>query len=452
MCRKCYVPNHAISVEVPGRFGRESVKVRCLPGFSMWQSISAKDFFEKEYVFEYVLGKIGDAGALAQMHAPLHAEDPSFIPDGVSNDFKTFAIALAHLALHQPTRMKAIEQLEVRYHKSVSLAKAQRRQALTSLQTRQALEMDMLSGRGCGRVELELMVHQHVSEVEGLTDFWAKEIAGLLSVQLREYKELVLEIHAEGGARSGAMVGIPPADVSAAALGCVSAAANRDVSSPAMPHVIGVSPPISYCFQRPEIPGTQWRGLQAIAAQTDLTRPARLIRLITLKGDFLSTALAPLVHQDDMNVDPEIVSAPAISSAVVLGFSQGLRMQSNQDAEVLRLMDAAPADCRWPSFQSQIEAIPPNAPLFLTHHSNLANGVKCIFHMSTEDGLESVFRRADALGIVRVFVPEILVPDLRCPSIAPSGCGMGALAAGAARALPNSTANMCLREIVLIRA
>jgi hypothetical protein len=160
-----------------------------------------------------------------------------------------------------------------------------------------------------------------------------------------------------------------------------------------------------------------------------------MIRLEQYRGDFLTSAIVPIVSEETV-LDPEEQCAVGdvdgyVKSAVLIGASPEMNFRSNQDMELMRIFDQSPVDCRWPSLHDQWILAKSSTTenraglrVIVTRHSNLSNHVEFIFHVLLDgfetplapDRLSSIFNLVESYQINRLFIPDILVPDLRSPS------------------------------------
>jgi hypothetical protein len=315
--------------------------------------------------------------------------------EGTEKEWREFEKALLFLAQTNPTRMKTIEQLELNYRKSLRNVKQQRVSAQSSLQTRQSLEMDMLTGQmgGFSKNDIESLVHQHCVETDTLVSHWESEIRSIQQRQLREYRDLVMEV-----------------------------VHGQDLSGPLVWE--------KRTYGRPEIEGLRWISMQPVAltaGSLNMKRAKpRLVRVTLMEGeDFLSTIVSPKEEREH-SLDPEEECAANIDetivSAVILGVSNG-SFKSNQDLALLKIVDTTSAsDCRWPSLAEQFESLGTQWPFCIgkTRHSNIAHGIIAIYFLSQEenrleDQLVQVFEDCDRTGVKRVFVPNKIEGDLLAP-------------------------------------
>ena len=434
MCQWCYCANSRIEIgPIQSKYSPNrpvNPTIVCEAGQRVMDSVirAVTDPFEQRAVFTQVMAGIQGSGAVTN-----HPRRP--LISGVSDDFLEFHEALSFLQKHNPTRMKAIEQLESNYQKSVHAVKQQRKSALASLQTRQSLEMDMLTNsKGYAKSDMQSLVNQHLPEMEALLAHWATEVKALQDMQLREYKELVMEVYQSE----------------------LGAGDNKDCTTRN-----------ARTYARPEIVGLQWECMRPIAVVRNPDHRARLVRFTRLRGDYLSAVIAPGSTDIDSILDPEeqcTVSRSDVVSAVLLGGDGSLAFRSNQDCEIINCFDSkCPTDCRWPAMADQLAQIRTthpygisDEPLFVTRHSNLAHGVGLIFHCFSSDAasVQAVLEWCDSLGIQRLFVPDILVPDLRSPSLtdreARAVAFQSTLIETAKKCLYNSVGNVSLDEIVLV--
>ena len=425
MCKRCLVPSQTFEAKFSCKYSNIDRLVVCKLGEPIFRSLQWLDPFEREFVLDYIMGEFGDeyfSSSITQMSA-IDTQKVNKFVEGVSNDYHLFANSIELLSATRPVRMKAISQLEAAFQQSVMAMKAQRKSALSSLHTRQSLEMDMQSSNSG---EVEGMVHQHMAEIDELVQFWNSKLHELTSVQMNEYKALVNDVLEEK--------------------------ANPDERN---------GHTKSYKFKRLEISGFEWRGFEPVAAAQFCTHfPARLIRLITLKGDFFSV-IHPMKYVDSF-ADPEeeVVLHDELESAVVIGRRDYGQSANNQDCALERLFDEAPVDCRWPSYSEQIHNIhqqdSSDTNIHITRHSNLSHGIRLIFHVRPCEDMSShisrIFSFADANGIKRVYVPLEIVSDWLSPTnIFTDDRQMKQMLKTQIRKLGNCFTNSTLEEIVLIR-
>lgn len=399
-----------------------------------------EDPFAQRAVFDYAFDVI--INQLDKISPPEIRISPTPRPlSGISDDVYIFHDALEYLTTHNPTRMKTIEQLELNYHKAVYSVKQQRKSAMTGLQTRQSLEMDILTAKGrYDKAELEALVLQHVQEMDAMVSHWAEEIRSVQNRQLREYKELVMEVYESEKSES-------------------SHRTNRYLT------------PRTYA--RPEVAGLTWISMTPVAAIPVRDHRARLIRVTHMKGDFLSRVVCPTVMTAETSeLDPEELLAVRSAaeepvSAVLLGVSKrSLEFNSNQDADLLNILDNnCPTDCRWPSLVDQIKTlrsmyaggIPPDRNFFISRHSNAAYGVSLIFHAMLDwdqsEVIQDIIAWAEIFGVERLFLSSALVPDLRAPRAQDLSSVENATytsVVGAVRRLSNVVEDPALGEIVIV--
>jgi hypothetical protein len=313
----------------------------------------------------------------AMVVSPIHS--------GLDHHSFEFERALNFLARTNPARMKTIEHLETNYRRSMLDMKKQRASAVASLQTRQSLEMDMLTSSKHSKPDLQSMVHQHVAEMDALMAFWQVEIRTLHQRQLVEYRELVSEVVASEG--------------------MTSSWTHRERK----PRI----------YARPEIDQLEWISMQPVAVVSDVSRRARLVRLTRMSGDILSALSSPLPFDDSSLIDPEeeeCCPRSVVRSAVLLGTE---KFKSNQDTELRNRIDMkCPSDCRWPCLGEQIELVG-SARISKTRHSNIAHGIGTIYFASqipTLDDLTNVFNDCELNEIERLFIPRNFKMDLRAPA------------------------------------
>ena len=433
MCRFCCVS--AVSLEIPripSKFNKQrSLNIDPIPvnsGECVWEIIqgSVKCPYEQLAIHEFALKLIAEYHEGANLADVVSEQLPMILAVGVEEEWLEFERALAFLASHNPTRMKTIEQLELNYRKSVLTSKQQRHSALTSLQTRQSLEMDMLQqSSSSSRSELESLVHQHCSEIDGLVAFWDAEIQSVRLRQLCEYKDLVTEVvHSESAAAS-----------------IVKNNRHRE-------------------YRRPEVVGLEWISMKVVAVRPSLHHKTRLVRISIFQGDFISSLISPKIADSSGILDPEelcvLSNSDSVASAMVLGTSSSsFTFNSNQDIELVRRIDnESPADCRWPSLTEQVESLRQKCPsVGKTRHSNLGHGITTIYHMqpccfSSESVWLKLFEDCEGSGINRVFIPSELVADLRAPVV--HGVESQQIVEAVLKRLSNVFDNVSLDELVVV--
>lgn len=384
---------------------------RGFSGQKIWEILEShiEDPFARNAFYESLLKGFVDVRSSVVKGEDEGSEQVGFL-DGIPPEYIEFHEALNFLRIHNPTRMKAIEQLETNYHRAVQLLKVQKRSALTSLQTRQSLEMDMLTNqRDFSKPELEALVGQHIAEVDGLVSHWEEEIRTLQTVQLKEYRELVMEVY------------------------CSEKMGKLEVRRENV--VVGKS--MRGKWERPILPpGTEWIKMVPIAALGPGTGPgARCVRLIHLRSeDYVSSVINPIIAPNE-EFDPEelcfVEESNTVVCGVVLGAFADLGLKSNQDIQLLKILDKCPVDCRWPSFVDQIATVRMSGEsgrergrVVVTRHSNLGLGVKFILHkifenddiVRIEDVVE-LLEIADSLRIERLYVADVFAADLRSPTV-----------------------------------
>ena len=407
MCRKCYRLNENVVIgSMESKYSGMYGPFRGFAGDGVWDVLSEniKDPFAADAVYESILCGFVEMKASVVADTMPQGGKPLFtqhIPD----EFSEFHGALKFLQVHNPTRMKAIEQLESNYHSAVHSLKQQKRSALSSLQTRQSLEMDMLTNqRDYSKVELEALVGQHIAEVDGLIEQWDGDIETLQNVQLEEYRELVMEVY------------------------CSEKMSRKHVDA-----IFGEDRVPRRPWERPPLlPGTEWVRMTPVAARG--AGGSRCLRLVKFSSnDFVFSVINPKISRNIENeLDPEelclVEQSDSVVCGVVLGTMKNLSLRSNQDIQLLSVLDKCPVDCRWPSFVDQIRGVCQSkceAPVVVTRHSNLSFGVKFILHRKFvdddeifgEEAVTQLLEIADCLGIERLFVPDMLVPDLRSPTV-----------------------------------
>lgn len=435
MCRLCFVAETDFEIlPIRSKFNRNrflnSETILVNKGERLLDRITSvvANPFEQLALHSYVLKSITESTVGLSVGKDGSVFPEYLIVSGVKNEWLEFEDALNFLAHHNPTRMKTIEHLELNYRKAVSQSKTQRASALASLQTRQSLEMDMLtSQQSYAKSDLEALVQQHCSEIDALEDHWASAIRNVQQRQLQEYKDLVMEV------------------------------VQRETFPPTWYE------PREY--SRPEIMGLSYMSMHPVAVSSSIGNKARLVRISHMRGDFLSSLISSkILSIDQSNLDPEEQCASnstvhEISSAVVLGTSsRSFSFKSNQDTELLRKIDSeSPADCRWPSLLEQVELLrsSESSAIRKTRHSNLGHGICALYHLLVRDVDEStlvtILKDCEFLGVRRVFIPSFLVPDLRAPSIADlDGTNVIPIVPLAVKRLSNVLSFPSLDEIVLV--
>ena len=442
MCRLCLVAGEE-GLSIPpvrskyhkSRFlNKEPIIVK--PHACVFDSICGQiqDPYEQWGLFQHVLANLPTHGDIRKQLSL-----PPVITVGIGTESEQFEQALNFLSSHNPARMKTIEQLERNYTKAVFVAKQQRASAISSLQTRQSLEMDMLTSQSNGhsKQDLEALVHQHVSEMDSLVSHWDAEVRTIHQRQLKEYRELVIEV--------------VQSELSSLGLSSLG----PSVQKPTAQRIYG----------RPEIFGLEWQTMTPIAIVSNHSFRARLVRLTQMKGDFIDSLVVPatLSDEDHSMLDPEEQCAMSsrsqqrpVVSALVLG-SDLSSFKSNQDIEVVKRIDQdSPADCRWPSLGDQMDHMRANNPsVALTRHSNLGNGVTAIFFLPEQhvsvDTFVCIFQYCENIGIERLFVPSFLAKDLRAPSVDKSeAIETTSLVTVALTRLSNLIHNPSLDEVVIV--
>ena len=436
MCRLCAVA--PLDFEIPplkSKFNPERYLNKTIPvrrGEFVLEEIRnyVKDPFEQLALYDLFLASLSGQRMVAD-RSP--SDPPPAFVEGVSAEIIAFEKALTYLERHNPTRMKTLEQLEQNYHKSVQTVKQQRAAALSSLHTRQALEMDMITSQAGGyeKSELKALVNQHVSEMDSIHCHWEKEVRGTQQRQLKEYKELVQEVfESEKG----------------------------KVSSPQTVK--------KRIYKRAQLAEAEFVRMMPLAVRPDLSRPVRVIRSTEFKGDFISSIFSRNIvagRDSPPDLDPEeqccLVSSH-VKSAAIIGIhpDEAGKKKSNQYMELLDFVDSVcPTDCRYPSLSEQLAHVGSSlrdgrGVAAVTRHSNLGNGVSIIFHLleCNQEIFKSVLGMCDCLGIERIFAPHIIVPDLRVPSVTGMHPLVQPLLISAARQLSNFISNPSLDELVVI--
>lgn len=428
MCRWCFVVS--CDIVIPPIVSKYTGKRLCdamsvKRGERLFDVVrrNVKDVYEQRAVynhclFEHISPILDERAIVAERKRPR-------LLTGIEDEFFEFENALSFLTQHTPTRMKTLEQLEGNYHKSIQQVKHSQRAAVSALQTRQALEMDMITSTGeCEKLELETMVTQHVSEMDAVVAHWHKELTDLHQRQLTEYKALVMEVFLSESKTSHPVT----------ALGW-----QRE-------------------YRRPEIVGLTWQSMWPVSVSTNEAFKTRLVRCTSMQGDFLDSLITPLLVEPESFLDPEELIAckvDKVRSAVVLGFDTRLCLNSNQDSLISRVIDGdAPSDCRWPSLAHQLEKVKMQGPdsLFVTRHSNLANGVVAIFHCANDTCLPSILQWCDCMHVERLFVPHAIVPDLLAPGASEAGSDLVSIVTAGVRQLSNVVSDQALREIVFVHS
>ena len=398
MCKKCVRPKMDVSVQI----GNHVIALHA--GEAIFDSITrdVPDAFEAELLVDTVLEILDAIDDSVESESPL-GSIRSF--RNVGAECIAFNEAICFLSLSDPMRMKTIQQLEIQYDENVSKKKAARKSAQASLQTRQSLEMDMLTNNPqYSKKELEMLVYQHVTELDDLEIYWDAEITNARSKQMQEYMALVMEVYKTH-------FGTLPVRLS------------------------NSFPPTHPVFS-------------AIAVRRDITVPARLVRLIELSGDFFSTVLKPrkMCMQDPEEEFHQEEREP--KSAVLLG-SHVSGKSTCQQVALLRFIDnEAPTECRWPSFKQQSVGNVPEG-IFESYHSNLGLGIERIFHIVDSTCLVDTLKLADTTGIQRIYIPHVIVADLLCPSLPEEDLEFFSCIKGAIRS--RLSPNGSLLEVVLIR-
>ena len=433
MCRWCYVVNEDVVIppiasRYNGRMLNDPIIVR--KGEHVFHAIrnSVEDAFElravyNHFLFERLPSLFESSGCYQK--GSNSTKSQARPPTGIADEFFEFESALEFLTLHNPTRMKALEQLELNYHKAIQQVKQERVSAISSLQTRQSLEMDMLTSAGqCDKRELEALVSQHVAEMDAVVAHWDKELSSLHRRQLAEYKELVMEVYCS----------------------------EKSLSQSARRSDYNIAE-----YRRPEIPGLRWQSLVPVSVSTHAAFRTRLVRLTHMEGDFIESVIVPVLPDADPRLDPEeqVLAAPSkVKSAVVLGCHAGFEFKSNQDAALSKIVDlAAPGDCRWPSLAEQRRAVAGSAgesKYVVTRHSNLGHGVVAIFHCMSESSISEIVEWCDCMHIERLFLPHAIVPDLLAPGASSEQSDLVAVTISAVRRLSNVVSDPGLRELVIV--
>ena len=461
MCRKCYTLQKDVLVgSMRSKYNEDEIfgPMRGFAGQCLWEVLGEQvdDPFARNVMLEKILtGFVDMKPSVVSSGSDGSSSSGTslcYYDQGIPTEYWEFQDALKFLRRYNPTRMKAIEQLESNYHRAIQTLKQQKRAALASLQTRQSLEMDMLTNqRDYSKTELEALVGQHIGEVDGLVSHWDREISSLQEVQLKEYRELVMEVY------SSEKSGIKNDD----------RIEERKVGEKEK-------------WERfPLPPHTEWLSITPIAAMGDGGGVARCIRLIHLqtKEDFVSSVVNPILSpNEEIGLDPEelcfIETNDTVVSGAVLGISADLMLRSNQDIQLVQILDKCPVDCRWPCFLDQVEAVKLSRhsqheknQIMITRHSNLSLGIEFLIHQffefeheSTIDEVLNLLELADSLRIERLYVPDVLVPDLRSPLVIDkqtrpdSAKSFLTVLKEAIRKMNNvSTSKARLREIVVIR-
>lgn len=381
-----------------------------------------KDTFEQLAIYDLYLSSIPASEFTFEERG--EAPKIKIVKEGVSEEILVFERALTYLQEHNPTRMKTLEQLEAHYNKAVQSVKQQLDSALSSLHTRQALEMDMINNQvgGHQKADLETLVNQHVTEMESVLSHWRQQVRQLQQRQLKEYKELVMEVfESEKGKETS--------------------------------HPLIVKKRV-YC--RPQLTEAEFVRMMPIAIRPDPVKPVRVLRVTEFIGDYISAVFRPgLSDMSDLDPEEQCLRFPKVKSAAIMGTHADLLAQANQRVELLNLIDSAcSADSRYPPFQDQLESVKSidKGQIAITRHSNLGNGVSVIFHIldCDEAVFEYLLRICDSLGIKRIFSPHIIVPDLRVPSVTGAHLSVQPILISAARRLANFISNPSLDEIVFI--
>jgi len=444
MCRLCYIAETDFSVPpIMSKFNKDrflnAKSLEIKKGENVMDGISENgglNIYEQLSLHTYVMKCLAEHRDGDRIEKdPSSDSEQSQIASGVTQEWQEFESALQFLSRHNPTRFKTIEHLEQNYRISLSQAKQQRASALSSLQTRQSLEMDMLTAQSnYAKSDIEALVQQHCAEVDALVDHWAETIRGIQQRQLVEYRDLVMEV-------------------------VQSELSGREQIFRNNFHELRQ-------YFRPEIPGLNYLFMRPVCVNKFREHRVRLIRVSHMEGDFLSSLVVPRVPEMDQSVlDPEEQCASndvmdEVISAIILGCSSPrFEFKSNQDQELLRKIDTeSPSDCRWPCLLEQVELLRSlrESPIRKTRHSNLGNGISVIYHIDfariDSEKIQAVFKDCELSGVRRVFIPDVLVPDLRAPSVqTQGGVDVASLAIPALKQLSNVYHGPSVDEVVIIQ-
>ena len=444
MCRLCFVS--PVDFEIPpirSKFNEERFlndePIRVGKGYCLFESIRSviSNPCEQLALHEIALKMI--ASCKCENREEMKQEESLAIIAGLNEEWLSFEEAIQFLASHNPTRMKTIEQLESNYRKTLFTVKQNRTSGLASLQTRQSLEMDMLTSQSnYTKADLESLVQQHCSEMDCLMHHWDSEIRSVQQRQLREYKDLVMEVfQSERGSGNIAVSNF-------------AVTARRQ-------------------YSRPDVHGLEWLSMRAVAVRSSISHKARLVRITRMRGDFLSSLIPSkqIAEIDLSNLDPEEQCASSeshVSSALIIGVSSNqFTFRSNQDIELVRRIDTeCPGDCRWPTLVEQIEVLRNQSAkkcVAKTRHSNLGSGIGTIYHIDPEVfydelNLLELFQDCEGLGVKRIFIPSVFVADMRAPFLLEKGGSRDSerIILGALGKLSNMLESPSLDEVVIVHS
>jgi hypothetical protein len=422
MCRFCFCPSSPIDpLEVCPKYRDGNISVSCRPGEFLAECITTNDPFEQASIYKEVL--LGLGGSVPTDIVSLSSEPPNYVHEGIPEEYIAFNRSMDLLAKMNPTRLYTLQQLEVGYQRSARKQQIQQRNALQSLQTRQALEMDMLVANNATS-DLQSLVSQHVAEIADLTDHFISETENLLSQQRKEYMDLVSEV-------VGGMTGASVPD------------GERKTT----------------IWKRADLP--DWIGMTVVAARPNIAFPGRPFRISHFRGDCLDSMFSPRSPPDQDEDPEEFRIDDSCESAILIGCTPAVSLTTNQSMAISKLLNAGVVDCRWPSMQEQLKKSGelPVGDFVVTRHSVLGHGVSWVFHLVCgsdvdEEHLTRLLAYSDSIGVERIFMPDILVDDLRAPVVGDGVRFVQSTVEMALRRMDNRlyTNGSSLREILILHA
>jgi hypothetical protein len=391
MCRYCFVVNFDFIVPpIPSRYRKgeylspDPIVIR--PGDVLFNRIpQTNNVYERIAIFEHAVDLVGST--FPESISNRESETSLRPLYGIDGKFFELERAINYLSEHNPKRLKVIEQLEMNYYSGIDVKKNQRNTAISTLQTRQSLEMDILinSNTQGKDDELKMLVAQHYEEIETVEKYWNQIIQEEEDRCLNEFIDLVLEVY-----------------------------------TGEMNNCAGPSSQLFYqqSYKRPD--GMEWISLSPVAVVKRTDYKTRLVRVTKVRvGDYMKIFSREDRFKFFDRLDPEELvletkNGPVIGA--VLGASKSLDLKSNQDVALLKLIGS---DCRWPSLRNQFESIRKGIffNFFVTRHSNI--NTSFIFHIvdDEEASIGDIIQFSDHVGIDQLYIPLSLVPDVNAPSV-----------------------------------